>query len=330
VSRFRIAAFTLIEVLAAVFLTSLVMSVAISFFVNLSDSTDAAAQKIRQARQALAVLDRVARDLEGAYLLSNSPGLHAQSQSWSFVAESEVGDSASDRVRFVSRSYRPRNRLDHGSDLAVISYVLDSADDAAGFDLLRSVSPGLPSDALEEFQADSDESFMVVAERIQHFGLYFMGADREWHETWDSTQAEQSAALPRAARIEIAYLPTLASGADDFDRIDLEEGEMQIYTRQVRLPMQAIDLAAILANASAEDDEREEEEDDEDELDDGEDFEDDELGLPGSSQDQPNLPDDLDDLDLLKDIKRLGLPDDFDPSLLRREGRRLRRLDNLR
>ena len=36
------AAFTLIEVLAAVFLTALVMSVAISFFVNLSDSTDAA------------------------------------------------------------------------------------------------------------------------------------------------------------------------------------------------------------------------------------------------------------------------------------------------
>lgn len=308
------AAFTLIEVLAAVFLTSLVMSVAISFFVNLSDSTDAAAQKTRQARQALAVLDRVARDLEGAYLLSNSSTLNAPSQPWSFVAESEVGDSASDRVRFVSRSYRPRNRLDHGSDLAVISYVLDSADDAAGFDLLRSVSPGLPSNAVEEFESDADESFMVVAERIQHFGLYFMSGDFEWHETWDSTQVEQSSALPRAAKIEIAYLPTQASGADDFDPIDLEEGEMQIYTRQVRLPMQAIDLAAILAKASAEDDGREEE--DEDELDDGEDFEDDELGLPGSSQDQPNLPDDLDDLDLLKDIKRLGLPDDFDPSLL--------------
>ena len=39
-------------------------------------------------------------------------------------------------------------------------------------------------------------------------------------------------------------------------------------------------------------------------------------GLPGSSQGQPNLPEDLDDLDLLEDIKRLGLPDDFDPSLL--------------
>ena len=118
------AAFTLIEVLAAVFLTAVVMSVAISFFVNLSDSTDAAAQKTREGRQALAVLDRVARDLEGAYLVSKPPALDPLSHPWSFIAESELGDSASDRVRFVSRSHRPRNRLDHVGRVQVVQVVL--------------------------------------------------------------------------------------------------------------------------------------------------------------------------------------------------------------
>ena len=316
------AAFTLIEVLAAVFLTALVMSVAISFFVSLSDSTDAATQKTLQGCQALAVLDRVARDLEGAFLVSKPQALDPLSHPWSFVAESEVGDSASDRVRFVSRSYRPRNRLGHGSDLAVVNYILEPAENGPGFDLLRSVLPGLPADSGEGFGSDADESFMLVADRIRHFGLHFMSGDLEWHEVWDSTQLEHSSALPRAAKIEIAYLPKLAPGADSFDDFDLEEADTQIYTRQLRLPMSALNLAAILSKALDEDAEGEEEEE--------EDFEDDEENLPGDSQATPDLPEDLDALDLLKDITRLGLPDDFDPSRFRREGRRLRRLENLR
>ncbi|MEE2672197.1 MAG: hypothetical protein VX466_00265 [Myxococcota bacterium] len=312
------AAFTLIEVLAAVFLTAVVMSVAISFFVNLSDSTDAAAQKTREGRQALAVLDRVARDLEGAYLVSKPPALDPLSHPWSFIAESELGDSASDRVRFVSRSHRPRNRLDHGSDLATVNYILDPAEDAPGFNLLRSVSPGLPSEEDVGFSPGSGDDFMVVAESVRHFGLYFMSRDLEWHEVWDSTQLEQSSALPRAAKIEIAYLPKDASEVDDFDDFglgDFGEEETRVYARQIRLPMEPVDLAEILASASKGEDgvAEEEEGDDEDE----EDFGDDEPEQPGDSLgQQSDLPEDLDALDLLKDIRSLGLPDDFDPSLL--------------
>ena len=69
------AGFTLIEVLAAVFLTSIVIAVALSFFVSLSRSTEAATNRTRDGRRALAVIDRVARDLEGAYLLVKPAGI---------------------------------------------------------------------------------------------------------------------------------------------------------------------------------------------------------------------------------------------------------------
>ncbi len=245
------AAFTLFEVLAAVFLTAVAMTVAIAFFVSLSDSTDAAAQKARQGRQALAVLDRVARDLEGAYLLSKPPELDPLLHPWIFVAESQLGDSASDRVLFVTRNHRPRNPLDHGSDLAVVTYLLHPAQDAPGFDLLRAVSPGLPEDQSREFPSASDERFMVVAENVDHFGLRFMSADFEWYEAWDSTQLEQSAALPRAAEIAIAYLPREADAGDDFGRIDLEEGETPVYVRRIRLPMKAVDLNSMLSTVQS-------------------------------------------------------------------------------
>ena len=276
------AAFTLIEVMAAVFLTAVAMTVAIAFFVNLSDSTDAAAQKARQGRQALAVLDRVARDLEGAYLLSKPPELDPLLHPWIFVAESQLGDSASDRVLFVTRSHRPRNPLDHGSDLAVVTYLLHPAQDAPGFDLLRAVSPGLPEDQNGEFPSASDERFMVVAENVDHFGLRFMSADFEWYEAWDSTQLEQSAALPRAAEIAIAYLPELPPEADaesDFGRIDLEEGETPVYMRRIRLPMKAVDLNSMLSTVQSEAAALAAQE-----AEDGEDFEDDD-DLPEGAED---------------------------------------------
>ena len=280
------AAFTLIEVLAAVFLTAVVMTVAIAFFVSLSDSTDAAAKKARRGRQALAVLDRVARDLEGAYLLSKPPELDPLLHPWIFVAESRAGDSLSDRVLFVTRSHRPRNPLDHGSDLAVVTYLLHAADDAPGFDLLRSVSPGLPADQDREFPSASDERFMVVAERVDHFGLRFMSTDFEWYDEWDSTQLEQSAALPRAAEIQIAYLPELPPGADafdDFSGLDWEEGEAPVYTSRIRLPMEAVNLDAMLLTLTSEaaallaQEEAEE----------GEDFDDDDSG-PVDSFEEPD------------------------------------------
>jgi prepilin-type N-terminal cleavage/methylation domain-containing protein len=246
------AGFTLIEVLAAVFLTAVVMTIAISFFVELSDATDAAAAKARRGRNALTVLDRVARDLEGAYLLAKPPELDPLLHPWIFVAESHEGDSASDRVRFVTRSHRPRNRLDHGSDIAVVTYLLHPSDDSPGYDLLRAVIPGLPDGVGSEFPSADDERFMVVAENIGHFGLRFMAEEFEWLDDWDSSQLEQSGQLPRAAEIEIAYLPELpegASGFDDFGRVDFEDAETLAYARQVRIPMQPIDVDAMLKKA---------------------------------------------------------------------------------
>jgi hypothetical protein len=282
------AAFTLIEVLAAVFLTAITMTVALAFFVNLSDSTDAAAQKARQGRLALAVLDRIARDLEGAYLLAKPEALDPLLHPWVFLAESHELDSGSDRLRFVTRSHRPANPHDHGSDLAVVTYLLHPAADAPGFDLLRAISPGLPEELDREFPPADDERFMIVAEHIDHFAVRFLGEELEWVDDWDSSQLERSGQLPRAADIEIAYLPL---GADDevvesfeeFGDLDPEEEGPPIYARRVRLPLRPVDLASLLQSVDAEaaeqattDDEADEGEGDEEgDEDAGEDAEDD-------------------------------------------------------
>jgi prepilin-type N-terminal cleavage/methylation domain-containing protein len=253
--------FTLIEVVAAVFLTSIVLAVAIGFFVNLSRSTEAATNRSREGRYALAALDRLARDFEGASLLVAPEGEDPFYHAWQFLAESHHASDGSDRVKFVTRNHRPRSPRDHGSDLAVVTYLLREGEEEPGYELVRAVEPGLPEAFEREFLRDDDELFMVVAERIDQFSMRFLGgegAGQDWQTSWDSTGLEQANTLPGAVEIRLAYIGLFEDaaqpGAEDFDDFlddpfD-EEGDSEgSFVRHVVLPMRAIDLDAMLAEA---------------------------------------------------------------------------------
>jgi len=250
--------FTLIEVLAAIFLTAVVISVAVAFFVNLSRATEAATLKIRDGRRALAVLDRVARDLQAAYLLVKPADADPLAHPWLFLAESNASGESADRLKFVTRNHRPKNPRDHGSDLAVVTYLLREAQEEPGYGLLRGVEPGLPEAFDREFRRDDDELFMVVAERIDRFSMRFLNRESpgaDWQASWDTSRLEEASMLPGAVEIRLSYIGLYDDVAerdrDDFDDfLDdsfEDEGDEGSYVRHVILPMRAIDLDAMLA-----------------------------------------------------------------------------------
>jgi prepilin-type N-terminal cleavage/methylation domain-containing protein len=274
--------FTLIEVLAAVFLTSIVIAAALSFFVTLSTSTAAATAKTQDVRRAFTVLDRVARDLEGAYLLVKPAEVDPNVHPWLFVAESHLSTGGADRLKFSSRNYRPRNPIDHGSDLGVITYLLHASEDGNGYELLRSLSPGLPESLDREFPSAEDERFMVVADGLSQFAVRLSTDSGEWQDEWDSSLVVESSALPIAAEIEIAFIAEAAPQdperrIDDFAfaNEDAEEGES--FVRRVAIPMRPVDLAALLEAATGESADGRDAEDEEDD----EYSEDDEAGTDG-------------------------------------------------
>lgn len=282
----RATGFTLIEVLAAVFLTSIVISVALTFFVTLSRSTEAAAMRTRDGRHAFAVLDRVARDLEGAYLLAKPAETDPLAHPWLFLAESAASTDGADRLKFTSRNYRPRNPLAHGSDLGVITYLLHASEDGNGYELLRSITPGLPESLDREFPSAEDERFMLVAEGLSHFAMRFLTEDGEWQGVWDSSLLEESSTLPRAAEIELAFVaatPDEEPSIDDFTFAGEPEAS-EPFTRRVAIPMKAVDLQAMLDEAADGEGEGAEEEEDEysDEYEDGEEGEQGEAGDGGA------------------------------------------------
>jgi hypothetical protein len=233
----RETGFTLIEVLAVVFLTSLVLGVAVSFYTDLSNANNRAATLTRDLRHATAILDRIARDFQGTMYATVPAGEDPLYHGWRFLGE-EGGDLGADRVLFVTTNHRLRTSDVHHSDYAAVAYLTRQGEDDT-LELLRSSRPHRPEGGGLELPFEDDESLMLLAEGVHSFGVKFLADTGEQFSSWDSNSLVQSNQLPRAVEISLALEPDDRAG-DEFDEAP------EIFRRLVLLPMPAVDLVALL------------------------------------------------------------------------------------
>ncbi len=226
--------FTLLEMLAVVVLMAIVLGVAIDFYLDLSHASFAATTQTGASRRAMVLLDRVARDLEGAVLVQKPPEVDPLAFPWLFVAEAEASDAGADRVKFVRRGHVPRSSDLAESDLEVVAYVTDTAPDGT-IELRRASWPQLP-ERLDRSFPDADQSDLVIG-GLASFGIRFQGEAGDWTGRWDSTTIEESSALPVSAEIEVSFAT---------DQQGVVDGP---YTRKVLLPLRPLDLADKLKEA---------------------------------------------------------------------------------
>jgi prepilin-type N-terminal cleavage/methylation domain-containing protein len=238
--------FTLIEVLAAVLLTSIVLTVAVSIFINISNATNAATSRMRDARHAVAILDRIAHDLESAFLLVKPAEMDPLEHPWIFLAQSEYGD-ASDRLKFVVRNHKRRRSDGHSSDIAVVTYALTPGESGT-YDLLRSTNPNLPERLDYEIPIDEEDGAMLLAEGVESFSVRFLDEGGTWRDQWDSAQLVDSGSLPVAAEIEIALASTDGRYQRDsgLSGDDEDAGQGLVYKRKVAIPMRPMPLDQII------------------------------------------------------------------------------------
>lgn len=252
------AAFTLIEMMAVVLFTGIVLTAAVRFYLDLSTASQAATERTREGRRAIALLDRVARDLETAVLLTRPEGVDPLEHPWIFLAESRGGGLGAERLKFVSRGRTPRSDAVHESDLEMVAYVLvpsEAFEDA--FDLLRWSSPRLPEARDHTFPLADSEGAHVLAEGIGGFGVRFLSEEGTWSEAWDSSQISESSTLPVAAEVEVIPLPL----RDEHPDLLLEE--LPVFARQVAIPVRPLEPDDLTGGDAAQEEE-DEDEDDED------------------------------------------------------------------
>lgn len=249
----RQAGFTLLEMLAVVALTTLVLTVAINFFIDLSRASSDATDATRAARRATALLDRVARDLESSVLVKKPKETDPLEHPWLFLAEASGAGPGADRLKFVTRSGAPRTSSEHESDLSVVAYTTRPAADG-GIEILRWSEPRLPQGLDREIPADEAAGARVLASGVASFGVRFLDEKGALQTVWDSSQLTDSSELPIAAEIEVSMLapPGTAASAATAASGAAEPGGVGPFVRRVLLPVRPIDLEALLHPDEAE------------------------------------------------------------------------------
>lgn len=242
----RTLGFTLLEMLAVVALTTLVLTVAINFFIDLSRASNDATDRMRAVRRATAVADRIARDLESAVLVKKPKETDPLDHPWLFLAESGASSAGADRIKFMTRTGSSRTSAEHESDVTVVAYAARPGADG-GIDIVRWSAPRLP-DQLDRTIPTDGEGAMVLASGVASFGLRLLDEKGGWQTAWDSSQLTDTSELPLGAEIEIAMLPppgptasppTAAGAVPDAAAADL-------VRRRVLIPMRPLDLEALL------------------------------------------------------------------------------------
>ena len=141
------AAFTLLEMLFVVLVSSIVLTFAANFYIDLSYASSAALEASASSCGAPRARSTASRVTSGARCWSRSrEALDPLEHPWLFLAEGS-GQRRRRRLRFQARNHRPRPGAGHESDLVEIAYWLVPSEAKPGsFDLLRwtSARPPLP------------------------------------------------------------------------------------------------------------------------------------------------------------------------------------------
>lgn len=232
--------FTLIEVLAVIVLTSVVLGVALSTYVSTSRQTRHAVAKTGETRRAAAVLDAVARDLQRVVLVRKPAGVEDPlDHPWVFYAEGRAGAEGADHLKFVTRGRPSRLSASAESDLEVVSYSLHEGEDQTQA-LWRKASPRLP-ESLDRTVSDAeDDGALLLADGLAEFGVRFIDDAGQETSAWDSSSLVQSGQLPAAAEIRVAL-----ADPDDPER------EPTLFKRRVILPLRPFDFDELFDPESA-------------------------------------------------------------------------------
>ncbi len=199
------AGFTMVELLVAVVLMSVLLVMVLALFRFLQDSAERIDGGRHRERAARIVLDRLEQELTGAMLVRRAEGSDPLAHPWLFYGvDSTIDGDDADQLRFVTQTplRGPGERFGRG--VRLVTYALD-LDTEGRRVLLRREEP-LP-DQLEKAIDVNDAQ--VVARDVHSFDLAYAGSSGG---DWDSTSVQQSDQLPEVVEVRVSLLERLRDG----------------------------------------------------------------------------------------------------------------------
>lgn len=238
-SRHRRSGFTLIELMGVILLTLLITAGIHQIFSEMTFQSQRAVVRTHASRQATAILDRIARDLQEAFLIIKPPEVDPLNHPWIFYSEN---DADNDRILFFTRNHQPRGANPREWDLTKVAYFLEYDDDGIS-SLWRWVIPGIPGEYLKDFPSIYDPGVSLVSQDIEELHFEFRSfVATEWSRGWDSSQLEFSGQLPLAVYIEISIVDPYALESET-------DEELLQYSRVVQIQLPAFSEEMIFSTS---------------------------------------------------------------------------------
>lgn len=197
--------FTLMELLAALALTAVIMSGVLSLLVATLRARDRQFQQQNAAFTQGNALRRLIQDLRGMVPPATA-GVYGAIEGVAGVYDNCRHDS----LQFASAVNPPQHGI-FGTDLINVSYALQLNERSDAFDLVRSVRRNL----LPSTESVPEETVLLSTVRELSFA-YFTG--EEWQDSWTASASDNR--LPEAVRVRIATgRPDTAGPAESLEQI---------------------------------------------------------------------------------------------------------------
>lgn len=195
--------FTLIEIMIAMFILAVVISLVFGSLDGVFGSADHVNAQSDLLEMGQSCMDRITADLSALHIMNypryKPPGIDDDDEEALYRIEGEaisMGGHSFAKLRFASLSHLPLNHDAREGIAEIVYYIIESDDD--GYTLHR-------KDNLYPYpEFEEDENDPIVCEQIHAFELTYF--DHEGRETddWDSQSDDVEYATPVAIAIKLA------------------------------------------------------------------------------------------------------------------------------
>jgi prepilin-type N-terminal cleavage/methylation domain-containing protein len=195
-----VGGFTLLEVLVAVFIMSLVLTFAFQAYRGIAGAYARVAEDGSRDRSARVLVDRIERELTGAVMIQREEGSDPLLHPYFFFAQPRATeDSSGFELRFVTQTPL-RSPGSPPAALALVTYGVVPSDTGPGFTLLRQEEP-VPHELVKQVEWTHPQ---VMVENVSAFTLGFGSEAAIAGGGWDSTSVEQLDQLPDSVDVGVS------------------------------------------------------------------------------------------------------------------------------
>lgn len=223
----HIAAFTLLEIMIAIFIFAIVVTTIFGSFHYLYARPESLKQELQNYAMIKNCFDRMAADLESLKITPSifykPPDMDSDPDPYRLVGDGyPANDPDLGRLRFASNAHLPLGKDTREGVAEIIYYLQESETEGEGYLLRR-------SDQLPPFQPFEEKSGdPLLCERVKRLSFIYIDEEDEEREQWDSEEDNYAYATPRIIRIQLELLTVVEED---------EEPRSLLFETQVRLPL---------------------------------------------------------------------------------------------